>query len=412
MKFAAEQSKYENIIYAVLWGMLFTAPIISSYVRAATDSSLVFQWDEVLMAWRVFAVYLLLFLVHNFLLAPLLVFRHRLWLYVTLTVSLLAVFALYKCSTRPDDRHRPQDIRLRSERPLHHGFDERADQWHRPPADFRGGVEPPADFRGGEKPPVERAGGENGPHDRPPLMFGEHDIVAVVMLLLLFGANLGLKLYFRTRREAEKLVQLEKESLEQQLEYLKYQLNPHFLMNTLNNIHALIDIDSAQAQEAVIRLSKILRYVLYDSNKPLVPLSQETEFMTNYIELMRMRYTASLTITTDEPETAGVTVAPLLFISFVENAFKHGVSYQQKSFIYISGKRYQPADGSERLLWTCRNSKHDRSAAAEVPRQGGVGMANVRRRLELIYGNDYTLNVSDADGTYSVALDIPLSANK
>ena len=412
MKLTAEQSRYENIIYAVLWGVLFTAPVISMYVRTAGNSSQTFQWNEVLMAWRIFAVYLLLFVLHNFVLAPLLVFRHRRWLYVTLAVSLIAAFALYRCSTRPQGMVRPQGMHQRHERPRQRPFDELAGDEHRPPMDIHDSEEPPMDIRDSEEPPMLHAGDGRRLHDNPPPIVGEHDIVAVVMLLLLFGANLGLKLYFRTRHEQEKLVRLEKENLRQQLEYLKYQLNPHFLMNTLNNIHALIDIDTAQAQEAVIRLSKILRYVLYDSNKPQVPLTQELEFMANYVGLMRMRYAGKLNITSDNPDSAGVAVAPLLFISFVENAFKHGVSYQQESFISISGKRYHTADGSERLLWTCRNSKHAKNSADGTPRQGGVGLANVRRRLDLIYGTDYTLDVSDADGTYTVALDIPLSANK
>jgi len=183
-------------------------------------------------------------------------------------------------------------------------------------------------------------------------------------------------------------------------------------MNTLNNIHALIDIEPPKAQEAVIQLSKILRYVLYESNKPRVFMSQEVEFMKNYVQLMRMRYTDRLRFTANDPDNGrDVQVPPLLFISFVENAFKHGVSYQQDSYIEVSGKRYKDKTGGDRLSWTCRNSKHPVISATTVPHEGGVGMTNVHRRLDLIYGADYTLDIHDGDTDYEVVLDIPLFSN-
>ena len=136
-------------------------------------------------------------------------------------------------------------------------------------------------------------------------------------------------------------------------------------------------------------------------------MSQEVEFMANYVQLMRMRYTDRLRFTTHNPDDGqDVQVPPLLFISFVENAFKHGVSYQQDSFIEVSGKRYKDKLGGDRLSWTCRNSK--RPVATAVPNEGGVGMTNVRRRLDLIYGADYTLDIHDGDTDYEVVLDIPL----
>jgi LytS/YehU family sensor histidine kinase len=228
--------------------------------------------------------------------------------------------------------------------------------------------------------------------------------------------NLGVKLYFKQKADQRQLTELEHKNLEQQLEYLKYQLNPHFLMNTLNNIHALVDIDGERAKEAIIQLSKILHYVLYETNNKRVSINKELEFMQNYTDLMRMRYGKKLQFTdtscqlvtpgTDQPQM----IPPLLFISFVENAFKHGVSYQQPSFIEITGKRYKDKQEHNRLLWSCRNSKHQKQQQTTVPQQGGVGMANVRQRLDIIFGNNYTLNVNETDNTYEVTLDIPMEA--
>ena len=244
---------------------------------------------------------------------------------------------------------------------------------------------------------------------RPAMIFSPHDLTSVIILVLMLGMNLGIKFYFKQRRDQEQLAKLERRNLEQQLEYLKYQLNPHFLMNTLNNIHALVDIDPERSKEAIIQLSKILRYVLYDSNHERVPLSMEREFMDNYTRLMRMRYTDKLHFSVNQPDdTSGIFVPPLLFISFVENAFKHGVSYQKESFISIDCKRVKGKHGEDRLLWTCRNSKHPKPDTTATPRQGGVGMANVRQRLNLIYGDNYNLDINDTDDTYEVILDIPI----
>ena len=164
----------------------------------------------------------------------------------------------------------------------------------------------------------------------PPLFVGEHDVLSIVVLILMFGANLGTKYYFRSRSDQRKLEDLEKQNLEQQLEYLKYQINPHFFMNTLNNIHALVDIDPEKAKSTILELSKMMRFVLYEGNKTVVPLEREISFLQNYITLMKLRYTDKVRIQVDVAQTLpNKDVPPLIFITFVENAFKHGVSYRQ-----------------------------------------------------------------------------------
>ena len=381
-----KQSRQENLIYLVVWGLLFAAPILSLYVRVISIPDLTFNWMEVFVVWRKFAIYLLLFLVHNFLLAPLLVNKHNRATYFSIIAAIIVIFTVYQCSSRPKIPSGPPDSEM--------GF-----HTHKRP--------PHAPLQGPNHRPHRRDWVR--PADAPPPIVGEHDILAVVVLILMFVANVGIKGYFRGRDDRKRLAELERENLEQQLEYLRYQLNPHFLMNTLNNIHALIEIEPPKAQEAVIQLSKILRYVLYESNKKRVLMSQEVDFMQNYVQLMRMRYGDKLQFTAINPDVrTDVYVPPLLFISFVENAFKHGVSYQKESFIAIEGKRYQDKGGSERLRWTCRNSKHRQQEATSLPRQGGVGLANVRQRLSMIYKDRFTLDVHETDNTYEVVMDIPL----
>ena len=238
-------------------------------------------------------------------------------------------------------------------------------------------------------------------HDGPPPIVGERDIMAVLVLILMLGANLGIKRYFRSRDDRKRLAELEHQNLEQQLEYLRYQINPHFFMNTLNNIHALVDIDPAKAQETIVELSKMMRFVLYEGDKRGVPLARELEFIRTYLKLMQLRFTDQVRISQNLPtEVPDRNIPPLLLITFIENAFKHGVSYQQESYIEL-----QAAVEDERLVFSCRNSK------ASKPNQenGGVGLTNVRKRLDLLFKNDYSLDIHDEADSYAVELNIPLS---
>ena len=367
-----KQSRQENLIYLAVWGMLFAAPLLSLYVRTVSDTNLVFDWTEVFIVWRKFIPFLLLFLIHNFLLAPLLVHGHKRIVYFSVMAVIIAAFTFYQCTNRPK------------------GGAHRAP---RPPMEMRDRREPP---------PFDRPRAEHRP-DMPPPIIGEHDILAVVVLILMFGANLGIKGYFRARDDRKRLAALEKQNLEQQLEYLRYQINPHFFMNTLNNIHALVDIDPAKAQETIVELSKMMRYVLYEKGESQqgVPLTKELEFIRTYVKLMQLRYTEKVKITLNLPrEVPDRQIPSLILVTFIENAFKHGVSYQRESFIEMTVEVQD-----DHLHFTCRNSK------ADVPNQqkGGVGLANVRKRLDLLYDHNYTLSIHDDPQVYTVDLTLPLT---
>ena len=369
-----KQSRQENLIYLAVWGMLFAAPLLSLYVRTVSDTNLVFDWTEVFIVWRKFIPFLLLFLIHNFLLAPLLVHGHKRIVYFSVMAVIIAAFTFYQCTKRPK------------------GGAHRAP---RPPMEMRDRREPPPFDR-----PRPRA--DHRP-DTPPPIIGEHDILAVVVLILMFGANLGIKGYFRARDDRKRLAALEKQNLEQQLEYLRYQINPHFFMNTLNNIHALVDIDPAKAQETIVELSKMMRYVLYEKGESQqgVPLTKELEFIRTYVKLMQLRYTEKVKITLNLPhEVPDRQIPSLILVTFIENAFKHGVSYQRESFIEMTVEVQD-----DHLHFTCRNSK------ADVPNQqkGGVGLANVRKRLDLLYDHNYTLSIHDDPQVYTVDLTLPLT---
>ena len=375
-----KQSKQENIAYLVVWGLLFAAPLLSVLMRMAGNEELAFDWREVFVVWRLFVVYLVLFLVHNFLLAPLLVHQRRRIAYFSIVIGIVVAFAFYQCSSHP----RMERPMMRHEHPMGPpSFDQAPPQFDEAPPQFD-----------------QRRPHRDMHRNRPPRIVGERDIMAVVVLILMFGANLGVKGYFRSRDDWKRLAELEKQNLEQQLEYLRYQINPHFFMNTLNNIHALVDIDPAKAQETIVELSKMMRFVLYEGNKQGVPLTKEMAFVRTYVNLMQLRYTDKVLITVDLPaEVPERNIPPLMLISFIENAFKHGVSYQHKSFIEI-----KVVVEGDRLCFTCRNSK------ADMPNEekGGVGLANVRKRLDLLYDHNYTLRINDEADIYTVELNIPL----
>lgn len=366
----------EHIIYTLMWIALYLSPLMSIYMRMSGNPHIDFSWYEILNAWKFNTVWLVLFAIHNFLLAPLLIIKRRTWLYTSLAVALLVAAMLTLSAMRHSHRmmhHAPQ----RYECCEHDCMNAEM-------------------MASKQQPPPMREGG-------PLMMFGPGEVVLFFGGLLLMGMNLGVKLYFRSQEATKAITQIEKHALERQLQYLKYQVNPHFFMNTLNNIHALVDIDPERAKASIVELSKLMRYVLYEGNNRLTPLSREVQFLRNYVQLMSMRYTGNVSISLDVPEVLPDSMLPpLLLVIFVENAFKHGISYRTKSFVEIS---LQPH--GDRLLFSCRNSrpeiKHDENM------KGGVGLSNVRRRLDLLFPGNYTLDIKEQEDMYTVHLDIPLT---
>ena len=390
------QSRHENLTYTALWGMLFLAPLMSLYLRTASNSNLTFDWMEVLFVWQQYVVYLLLFLIHNFLLAPLLIYRQKRWLYLVLVGSMLGCFLLWQCSVKPNrpEKRGPHDREMHERRMF--------DKEHRDDAEFFDHEPPPVDENGKAISDQDYRPMDNHRPQRhnPPVMIGQHDVISVVILVLMLGMNLGIKLYFKTRSDQKRLIQLEKENLEQQLEYLKYQINPHFFMNTLNNIHALVDIDAEKAKSTILELSKMMRFILYEGDKKGVPLTREFDFIRNYVTLMKLRYTDKVRIAVQLPDEApDKQIPPLMLITFIENAFKHGISYQHESFINV-----EVNITDNKLLFTCRNSKADKPNQEK----GGVGLTNVKKRLNLLYDHNYTLRIDDEADIYNVQLTIPL----
>lgn len=349
MELRKKQAIGENLLYFMVWAAIILVPVLNSKMLSELHVNL----ENILTAWRKIAPYLIIFLFHNSLFAPKLLLKHRYWAY--LICDLLFITLIFWI------------VDLYEENVVQHIVDD-AEQFA----------------------------------DRHKASFTDLEIYwNIVLGFFMTGANAGIKLLYQSIRDEQEMEHLKQQNLQAEMDYLKYQINPHFFMNTLNNIHALIDIDAESAKNAVIELSKMMRYVLYDSGRERISLRQDIQFLENYIALMRIRYTDAIDIRVNYPPVLPeISIPPLLLIVFVENAFKHGVSYNRSSFIHID----IACDGGM-LVSRIVNSRHREPDAGRT----GIGLENVRKRLDLIYGpKGYGLRIDDSDpATYTVQLEIP-----
>lgn len=219
------------------------------------------------------------------------------------------------------------------------------------------------------------------PDGPPKWIFFLRDIFSMILTV---GLSAAIRMSRRWAANENARREAEQQRTEAELKNLRSQLNPHFLLNTLNNIYALIAFDADKAQQAVQELSRLLRHVLYDNQQNLVPLNKEMDFIRNYIALMRIRLAANVTVETHfdiGPENR-TEIAPLIFISLIENAFKHGISPTEPSFI-----RIRCAEDEDTIRCEIENSNHPKS---HTDKSGsGIGLEQVKKRLELTYHGHY-----------------------
>lgn len=234
--------------------------------------------------------------------------------------------------------------------------------------------------------------------------YRETDTIGTIAYIVRDSINLGvfaagataLAVARRWVTTDQKLKETEAARTKAELTNLRSQINPHFLLNTLNNIYALTAFDTPKAQEAIQELSKMLRHILYDYQQPLVPLRDEVEFLQNYINLMKLRLPESVEINTEfNVSNPQQQVAPMLFISLVENAFKHGVSPSEKSYIHVTIE-----ENNGTISCYIQNSNHPKTS--DDCSGHGIGLRQVQRRLDLSYPDGYTWEkgVSEDNKTY------------
>jgi LytS/YehU family sensor histidine kinase len=215
--------------------------------------------------------------------------------------------------------------------------------------------------------------------------------------------TLALELSKRWYRQQQQLRQVQTEKLQTELQYLKAQLNPHFLFNSINTIYFQIDKSNAEARESLEKFSELLRYQLYECNEDRIPIEKEISYLESYVDLQRLRKNERNIIRFNTGENVrGFCIAPLLLLPFVENAFKHlSASADANNIVELNMNRQ---NGS--FFFSLTNST-DRGT--ETSQEQGIGLKNVRRRLDLLYENEYRLNIERSDSTFNVELQIEIT---
>ncbi|MDP4272947.1 MAG: histidine kinase [Bacteroidota bacterium] len=226
-----------------------------------------------------------------------------------------------------------------------------------------------------------------------------------VLLLTFVGGFLRITQEWQKSEKQKK--EIENEKLTSELAFLKSQINPHFLFNVLNNIYSLAHKKSDDTETAVLKLSQLMRYMIYESNYGLVSIDKEIECLENYIDLQKMRLSKNAQISFKiTGQSKGKMIEPMLLVPFVENAFKHGISYVDKMMVDISLTLED-----DFLLFTVENYVADKSKAEEVyaDKANGIGLQNIKRRLDLLYPDKHILSISSKEGKFSVSLKIQLA---
>jgi hypothetical protein len=350
--------KGELLIYSIIWLVVFLMPFFLSYTPTGMN------WNGVTHEWIRFLPFILVFLLHNFFLFPLYFGKERKFRYFVITLFLLlAICTLWIVGGR---------MMIQSS-----GME------HMPPPGFSADVPPP-------------------PQRLKPWFVNLAEIFMISLLVV--GFNATIKLTIKGQVEEQKNKELEKEKLQTELAFLRNQVSPHFLMNTLNNIHALVDLNPEDAKVSIVKLSRLMRYLLYDSENGKTKLSKEIEFIKSYVDLMKLRLVSNVDIQLSFPdEIPDVEIPPLLFISLVENAFKHGISYQSESYIRI----FMQINDNQ-LFFRIKNSLHKNTKNLG---EGGLGFKNLKKRLELIYGIDFSLSTTENENSFETNIKLPLYGN-
>jgi hypothetical protein len=366
----------ESITYLVIWFAILSVPFFQHRNANTVD------WKSVGIEWIRLSSFCIIFFLNAFVLVPKVLFKKKYLLYIALTLLTLLIIAGLSISMQ---------LYFTTPEPI-----------SMPKMELGPGM-PPMEL--GSKMPAPMG-------YRVPTQTEEKSIFMVfidnlLIAFLVVAAGTTIKLLSQWLNEENRRKDIEKEQLKTELALLRHQVSPHFFMNTLNNIHALIDINTETAKDAVIRLSTLMRYLLYDTAQGQTSLKKEVEFIESYITLMELRFSKKVKISINVPKNIpDIQIPPMLFISFVENAFKHGVSYQAASFVIFN---LDIADN--KLNCVIKNSKHKNKEKFDKS-YSGIGLTNIKKSLELLFNKNYILNILENDSEFEVQLTIPVYDNK
>lgn len=351
----------QTTVIVFIWILLLAVPVLFGNFPEER------KWVQIFKIWKEYVFLFFLFLINRFVLLPYLFFRRKRAAYFILTGALvLVLFSGMYLRYLNSPQNRMREI---------------------PPIE-RPKIRPPRDEFRRMPEPIRR----------DPLVPPYANLLILSFLIL--GFDTGLNMSIKWLQSEQRRIKLEKENMENKLAFLQNQVSPHFFLNTLNNIHALVDINTEEAKEAIIKLSRLMGYLLYESRVEKISIEREIQFIRSYVELMRLRFSEKVEIKLQVPyELPKIKIHPLLFISCIENAFKHGISYESESFVDIVFE-YE----AERLIFEVKNSNHNRARTEN----SGIGLENIKNRLDLLYGDDYLLNISESQDVYKVKMEIPI----
>lgn len=366
----------ELLVFVLMWMVIFSVPFFNQRLDNTID------WSKVLGDWITILAFLIIFLLNTMVLVPKLLFqkKYRTYILLVLITILLIIgsnIALRMVITPPQPLAMPR-------------------------MDFGPGM-PPMELGPGMPPPMGYKPMAPPASKSIYMIFFDN----LILSLLVVGFGTAIKMVSQWLNEESKRKDLEKEQLKTELALLRHQVSPHFFMNTLNNIHALIDINAEDAKNTIIQLSTMMRYLLYDTAHGQTTLKKEIVFIESYISLMKLRFPDNVSVTLEVPESIqDIEIPPMLFISFLENAFKHGVSYKAKSFVSFTMEQID-----NKLKCNIRNSKH-KSIEVQNNSYSGIGMTNIKKSLKLLFGNNYTLDINEKEKEFEVQLIIPVYDDK
>jgi len=358
------------ILHVTVWIVLFMLPTYLFYADSGNDKSFLYR-----TYFQIF-LYAVIFYANYLWLTPLLFFRNRKILYFITALALIAAATFVNDKVFARSNKGPMPNRMENE--MHTRI--------QPPP---GIPFAPRDFQTDER-------------KRPAKNWPMYNFILTTLFLSGFG--MGLSFSDKLRKHEKERKEAEKEMLNTELAFLKNQINPHFFFNTLNNIYSLVQTDVADGQKAILQLSKLMRYLLYETEKGDKLLSEEIEFMHTYIELMKLRISEKVSIAITFPENyTNISIPPLLFLPFIENAFKHGISYRSTSFINVI---LSVLPGS--IIFECSNSLV--AGNDNLLRQdSGIGLENVKKRLALLFPGRHELKITENETTFLVFLQINIS---
>ena len=359
-------------------------------------------WNFVFRDWIRLCPFFVIFLINNFLLAPKLLFKSKFGVYIlSCIIVLLLVSFLNNSFLGPKFHLNRNNLQIKEK--LHMPQAGESHNVQKCPEHLGRSPESMKSYEPGEN--------DQQPHKLPymtgpkPIYNRFFDFGVFIIGFLIMGFNSGVKSFASWSNKQEEYNEKERQYLSSELAFLKQQVSPHFFMNTLNNIHALIDIDSEKAKDTIIKLSKLMRYLLYESEAEKVKLSKEVEFLESYIELMRLRYDElNLSVEIVYPDNINEIYVPsLLFLPLVENAFKHGVQSNKRSFVNIGFTTV-----GDKLILNVKNSNFGKTTLMFNNEVSGIGLENIKKRLTLIYRDNYSITIKSDEGMFEVLLIIPI----